>query len=51
MIAPGREPSVARQAEWRGVSRSRVHYRPRPESQEALDLLKRLDKSFTARAC
>ncbi len=47
MIAPGSELSVARQAKLLGVSRSSVYYRPRPESQEELDLLKRLDELFT----
>jgi HTH-like domain len=48
MIAPGSELSIARQARLLGVSRSSVYYRPRPESQEELDLLKRLDEIFTA---
>ena len=47
MIAPGSELSVARQAKLLGVSRSSLYYRPRPESQEELDLLKRLDELFT----
>ena len=47
MIAPGSELSVARQAKLLGVSRSSIYYRPRPESQEELDLLKRLDELFT----
>ena len=42
MIAPGSALSVARQAKLLGVSRSSVYYRPRPDSQEELDLLKRL---------
>ncbi len=47
MIALGSELSVARQAKLLGVSRSSLYYRPRPESQEELDLLKRLDELFT----
>jgi len=47
MIAPGSALSVARQAKLLGVSRSSVYYRPRPDSQEELDLLKRLDELFT----
>lgn len=47
MIALGSELSVARQAKLLGVSRSSIYYRPRPESQEELDLLKRLDELFT----
>lgn len=47
MIAPGSELSIARQAKLLGVSRSSVYYRPRPESTEELDLLKRLDEIFT----
>jgi len=39
MITPGSELSVARQAKLLGVSRSSVYYRPKPESQEELDLL------------
>ena len=47
MIAPGSELSVARQAKLLGISRSSVYYRPRPESQDELDLLRRLDELFT----
>lgn len=47
MIAPGSELSVARQAKLLGVSRSSVYYRPKPASNEELDLLKRLDEIFT----
>lgn len=47
MIAPGSELSIARQAKLLGISRSSVYYRPRPESQEELDLLKLLDELFT----
>ena len=47
MIASGSELSVARQAKLLGVSRSSIYYRPRPESGEELDLLKRLDELFT----
>jgi putative transposase len=47
MIAPGSALSVARQAKLLGISRSSVYYRPKPESCEELDLLKRLDELFT----
>ncbi len=47
MITPGSELSVARQAKLLGVSRSSVYYRPKPQSQEELDRLKRLDERFT----
>ena len=47
MISTGSELSVTRQAKLLSVSRSSVYYRPRPESQEELDLLKRLDELFT----
>ena len=47
MIARGSELSVARQAKLLGISRSSVYYRPRPESQDELDLLRRLDELFT----
>ncbi len=47
MIKTGSVLSVARQSSLLGVSRSSVYYRSRPESQEELDLLKRLDELFT----
>lgn len=47
MIKTGSELSIARQAQLLSVSRSSVYYRPKPESQEELDLLKRLDELFT----
>ena len=47
MIAPGSALSIARQSRLLGVSRSSVYYRPKPESREELDLLKRLDEIFT----
>ena len=47
MIAPGSALSVARQCRLLGVSHSSVYYRPKPESAEELDLLKRLDEIFT----
>ena len=47
MIAPGSALSIARQTKLLGVSRSSVYYRPKPESREELDLLKRLDELFT----
>ena len=48
MIKTGSVLSVARQSRLLGVSRSSVYYRPKPESREELDLLKRLDELFTA---
>ncbi|MGB4910673.1 MAG: IS3 family transposase, partial [Candidatus Dechloromonas phosphoritropha] len=47
MIKPNAELSIARQAKLLGVSRSSVYYHPKPESNEELDLLKRLDDLFT----
>jgi putative transposase len=47
MIAPGSVLSVTRQAKLLGISRSSVYYRPKPASQEEIDLLKRLDELFT----
>lgn len=47
MITPNAELSIARQAKLLGVSRSSVYYRPKPDSTEELDLLKRLDEIFT----
>lgn len=47
MIKPNADLSIARQAKLLGVSRSSVYYRPKPDSTEELDLLKRLDEIFT----
>jgi len=47
MIAPEAGLSVSRQCTLLGVARSSFYYRPRPESSEELDLLKRLDRMFT----
>ena len=47
MITPNAELSIARQTKLLGVSRSSVYYRPKPDSTEELDLLKRLDEIFT----
>jgi putative transposase len=47
MLAPGSALSIALQAKRLGISRSSIYYRPRPESQEELELLKRLDELFT----
>ena len=47
MITPNAELSIARQAKLLGVSRSSIYYRPKPDSTEELDLLKRLDEIFT----
>jgi putative transposase len=43
MIAPEAGLSVSRQCALLGVARSSFYYRPRPESAEELELLKRLD--------
>src|SRR6195256_4516593 len=42
MIAPEAGLSASRPWTRRGIARSRLHYRTRPESAEELDLLKRL---------
>src|SRR5712671_1238473 len=47
MIAPEAGLSVSRQCALLGVARSGFYYRPRPESAEELELLKRLDRIFT----
>ena len=47
MIAPGAGLSISRQCALLGVARSSFYYRPRPESAEELELLKRLDRIFT----
>src|SRR5438034_10321453 len=47
MIAPEAGLSVIRQCALLGIARSSFYYRPRPESAEELDLLKRLDRIFT----
>ena len=47
MISSGSALSIARQARLLSVSRSSVYYRPKPESSEELNLLKRLDELFT----
>ena len=47
MIAPEAGLSVSRQCVLLGVARSSFYYRPRPESAEELELLKRLDRIFT----
>src|ERR1700681_2662356 len=47
MIAPEAGLSVIRQCALLGVARSSFYYRPRPESAEELELLKRLDRMFT----
>ena len=47
MIAPEAGLSVSRQCTLLGIARSSFYYRPRPESAEELDLLKRLDRIFT----
>jgi putative transposase len=44
MIAPEAGLSVSRQCALLGVARSSFYYRPRPESAEELELLKRLDR-------
>ena len=47
MIAPKAGLSVSRQCALLGVVRSSFYYRPRPESAEELEILKRLDRIFT----
>ena len=47
MIAPEAGLSISRQCTLLGVARSSFYYRPRPESGEELELLKRLDRIFT----
>jgi len=47
MIAPEAGLSVSRQCALLAVARSSFYYRPRPESAEELELLKRLDRIFT----
>src|ERR1700720_4003081 len=47
MIAPEAGLSVSRQCALLGVVRSSFYYRPRPESAEEIELLKRLDRIFT----
>jgi len=47
MIAPEAGLSVGRQCVLLGVARSSFYYRPRLESAEELELLKRLDRIFT----
>jgi putative transposase len=48
MIAPEAGLSVSRQCALLGVARSSFYYRPRPESAEELELLKRVDRIFTS---
>jgi putative transposase len=47
MIKPNADLSISRQSQLLSVSRSSLYYRPRPDSAEELDLLKRLDELFT----
>ena len=47
MIAPEAGLSISRQCTLLGVARSSFYDRPRPESAEELELLKRLDRIFT----
>jgi putative transposase len=47
MIKPNAELSITRQSALLKVSRSSVYYRPKPDSSDELDLLKRLDELFT----
>jgi len=47
MITPEAGLSVIRQCALLGIARSSFYYRPRPESAEQLELLKRLDRIFT----
>src|ERR1700680_3039491 len=47
MIAPEAGLSISRQCTLLGIARSSFYYRPRPESAEELELLKRLDRILT----
>jgi putative transposase len=47
MIAPEAGLSISRQCTLLGLARSSFYYRPRPESAEELEFLKRLDRIFT----
>src|SRR5438270_6014816 len=47
MIEPEAGLSVIRQCALLGIARSSFYYRPRPESAEELELVKRLDWIFT----
>ncbi len=47
MIKPNAELSLQRQSQLLGISRSSLYYRPRPDSAQEADLLKRLDRIFT----
>lgn len=47
MIKPNAKLSISRQSKLLAVSRSSVYYRPKPDSTEELDLLKRIDELFT----
>src|SRR5437868_4851011 len=47
MIAPEARLSISRQCSLLGLARSSFYSRPRPESAEELELLKRLDRIFT----
>src|SRR5947209_10788452 len=49
MIAPEAGLSVSRQCALLEIARSSFYYRPRPESAEELDLLKRLHRNFIGR--
>ena len=44
---PKLELSITRQTQLLGISRGSVYYHPKPDSQEELDLLRRLDELFT----
>jgi len=46
MIAPTAALSVSRQCTRLGIARSSFYYHPRPSAEE-LDLLNRLDRTFT----
>jgi putative transposase len=48
MIEPGYEGlSVTRQCELVGLARSSLYYRPQGESQENLELMERMDETYT----
>jgi putative transposase len=47
MIKPNARLPLSRQCELLSVSRSSLYYRPRPEDEQTLVLLRRLDELFT----
>jgi len=47
MIKPNADLPISRQSQLLSVSRSSLYYRSKPDSDEEIDLLKRLDEIFT----